>query len=179
MLALVENVFPPLPADTAVALGAFLSGRGVLDARTVFGIGWAANVGGATAVYWLGRRYGREFFKGRVGKKLLPEPVLAHIAAQYHRHGTYGIFLSRLLPVWRAVVPPFAGIAGLSPARTLIPLAVASALWYAALTFLVATLGANFDDVLHVLDRMNQVLMALAVATVVLAAIAIRRLLRR
>src|SRR5207249_11041054 len=89
-------------------------------------------------VYWLARRYGRDFLKEPTGRRLLTPPVLAHIEAQYQRHGTYGIFVSRLLPVWRAVVPPFAGIAGLSAPRALIPPALASALWYGLLTVLVA-----------------------------------------
>src|SRR6266700_1868451 len=115
----------------------------------------------------------------RSGRRLLPEAVLAHIAAQYHRHGLYGIFLSRLLPVWRAVVAPFAGIAGLPPAPTLLPLALASALWYGALTFLVTTLGANFDEVVRVLHRVNAVLTVVAVVAVGVAAFAIHRRLRR
>ena len=75
----------------------------------MFGLTWVANVGSASLVYWLARRYGRDFFKGPTGRRLLTPAVLAHIEAQYERHGSYGIFVSRLLPVWRAVVPPFAG----------------------------------------------------------------------
>ncbi len=123
----------------------------MLDPWAVFGIGWAANAGAATAVYWLARRYGRPFFAGRIGRRLLPEGVLAHIAAQYHRHGTYGIFL----------------------------LALASALWYGALTFLVTTLGANFDEVVRVLHRVNAVLAVVAAVAVGVAALTIRRRLRR
>jgi len=63
-LAGLENLIPPLPADTAVALGALLAGRGFLDARLVFGITWAANVGSGAAVYLLARRYGRPAFRG-------------------------------------------------------------------------------------------------------------------
>src|SRR2546425_9691287 len=79
VLAALENVFPPLPADTAVALGAFLAGRGRLDGWLVFGLTWGANVGSAAAVYGLARRYGRAVFRGEIGRKLLPEPVLAHL----------------------------------------------------------------------------------------------------
>jgi len=61
-LAALENFVPPLPADTAVALGAFLAGRGRLNLWTVFGLTWVANVASASLVYWLARRYGREFF---------------------------------------------------------------------------------------------------------------------
>ena len=55
LLAGVENIFPPVPADTAVAFGAFLAGRGRLDPWLVFGLTWSANVSTAAAVYLLAR----------------------------------------------------------------------------------------------------------------------------
>src|SRR5436309_959569 len=178
-LAAIESIFPPVPADTAVALGAFLAGRGVMNAWAVFLLTWVANVGSAAAVYGLGRRYGRDFFQGRLGRKLLPEPVLAHITAQYRRHGTSGIFLSRLLPVWRAVVPPFAGVAGVPPVRALVPLALASGLWYGGLTFFVATASANLQTVLAALGRVNSGLGAVALGVLIFLAVwTVRRLKR-
>src|SRR2546422_979764 len=178
-LAAIESIFPPVPADTAVALGAFLAGRGVMNAWAVFLLTWVANVGSAAAVYGLGRRYGRDFFQGRLGRKLLPEPVLAHITAQYRRHGTSGIFLSRLLPVWRAVVPPFAGVAGVPPVRALVPLALASGLWYGGLTFFVATASANLQTVLAALRRVNSGLGAVALGVLIFLAVwTVRRLKR-
>lgn len=179
MFAALENILPPVPADTAVALGAFLAGRGRLDGWTVFGITWAANTASAALVFWLARRYGREFFRGRVGRRLLPEPVLGHLETQYERHGIYGIFLSRLLPVWRAVVPPFAGIAGLAPARALIPVALASGAWYGALTLVVMRLGTDFDVVVAALGRINRVLGIAALVALATAVVLARRRLKR
>jgi membrane protein DedA with SNARE-associated domain len=162
-----------------VALGALLAGRGVLDAWTVFAVTWGANFTSASAVYWLARRYGAPFIRGRTGRRLLPESVLEHLEAEYRRHGAYGIFLSRLLPVWRAVVPPFAGVAGLSAPQALIPLALASALWYGALTFCVATLGTNLDAVVKALGRVNGVLGAVAVLALIFGVLFVRRRLKR
>ncbi len=179
VLAALENIVPPVPADTVVALGAFLAGRGILNAWAVFGLTWGSNVGSAVAVYALARRHGRAFFQGAIGRRLIPEPVLRHIEEAYHRHGTYGIFVSRLLPVWRAVVPPFAGVAGLSARRTVLPLALASGLWYGAVTFLVATLGTNFDVVVAVLGRVNRVLGVVGLGVLLLVVIwTVRRLKR-
>lgn len=158
VLAALENIVPPVPADTAVALGAFLAGRGTLNGWVVFLVTWVSNVGAAAFVYALARRYGRAFFKRPIGSKLLSERTLAHIDHAYHRYGIYGIFFSRLLPVWRALVPPFAGIAHLSAARTLIPVALASGLWYGTLTLLVMRLGTNFDVVLAQLGKANRLL---------------------
>src|SRR5205823_10767750 len=178
-LAALENVIPPLPADAAVALGAFLAGRGKLNLWTVFGLTWVANVASASLVYWLARRYGRDFFKGPTGRRLLTPPVLAHLEAQYRRHGAVGIFVSRLLPIWRAVVPPFAGIAGLSAPRALIPLALASGLWYGALTLSVATLGTNLDAVMSLLSHVNRALGAVALAALIFLGVRIARRLKR
>ena len=165
--AALENIFPPVPADTAVALGAFLAGRGTLDPWAVFGLTWTANVGSGAVVYFASHRFGRPFFQGKLGRRLLSEHAMGHIEREYRRHGTYGIFLSRLLPVWRGVVMPFAGIAGVPPVRALLPLALASALWYGLLTYLVTALGTNLDAVLRMVARVNGALAVVALAALV------------
>ena len=179
LLAAIENLFPPVPADTAVALGAFLAGRGVLDAWAVFAITWVCNVASAGLVYFVGRRYGRAFFTGRLGRRLISERALQHIEAAYAEHGSYGILLSRLLPVWRAVVPPFAGVAGVPAGRALGSIAVASAAWYGLLTYLVTTLGSNFEIVTRALGRVNLVLGIVAGLLVVLVVVWLWRRRRR
>lgn len=178
-LAAVENVFPPVPADTAVALGAFLAGRGIMDPWIVFGLTWIANVSSGAAVYALARRHGRAVFQGVLGRRLFSDATIARIEEQYERHGTWGIFLSRLLPVWRGLVMPFAGIARVPAWRALLPLAAASALYYGALTFLITTLGTNLEDVLRVVGRVNAVLAVLAGALLLALALWILRRLKR
>ncbi len=154
MVAAVENIFPPVPADVAVSLGAFLSGRGVMNAWLVFLLTWIANVGSGAAVYALARRHGRAVFQGVLGRRLFSDATIARIEEQYERHGAWG---------WRALVP----------------LAAATAVYYGALTFLIATLGTNLDDVLRVLGRVNAVLGVLAAVLLAGAAIWIVRRLKR
>lgn len=139
-----------------------------MNAWLVFGLTWVANVGSGAAVYALARRHGALVSRGFLGRHIFTPATVAHIAEQYRRHGVYGIFLSRLLPVWRAVVMPFAGIAQVSPARALIPLALASAIYYGGLTYLVSQLGTNLDDVLTFVRRVNLGL-AIVAAWLVLA----------
>lgn len=179
LFAALENFFPPVPADTVVALGAFLAGRGTLDPWMVFGIVWVANVGGAAALYGLARRYGRPLFQNPLGRRLLPATVLAHLERQYDRHGAWGIFLSRLLPVWRGVVTPFAGIAGLRPGRALPPVAFASAVWYGGLTALVVCLAPSLETVLIDLGHVNRVFGGAAlIVLAALVVIVLRRMKR-
>jgi membrane protein DedA with SNARE-associated domain len=155
ILAAVENIFPPVPADTAVALGAFLSRGGLVSAPVVFLITWACNVTSATAVYAAGRTVGRSFFTGRVGRRLLHPERLRQLEHLYHRHGTWGLFLSRFIPAVRAVVPSFAGVTRLSWPRYLAAVTVASGIWYGTLTYVAATLLQRLDDIGRLLGQIN------------------------
>lgn len=175
-LAAVENVIPPVPADTAVAIGAFLSAGGRVSAWFIFLVTWTANVTGATAVYVGARTAGRAFFRGRLGRRLLKPAALERLERLYARHGVWAIFVSRFVPGVRAVVPPFAGIAALGPVRTLAPVALASALWYGALTWAAATLVRNLEQIGRFVAGANRA--ALIVAGLA-AAVAVGVLLRR
>src|SRR5438270_1612844 len=174
-LAAIENIFPPVPADVSVALGAFLAGRGTMNAWLVFLFTWAANAGSGAAVYALARRHGVSLFRGVLGERIFSEKIVAHIEMQYRRHGAYGIFVSRLLPVWRGVVMPFAGIARVPAWRALIPLALASAVYYGALTYLVSRLGTDLDAALRVVRRVNTWLAVFGVVLILVIALWIIR----
>jgi membrane protein DedA with SNARE-associated domain len=175
-LSALENVFPPVPADTAVALGAFLARRGEVSVVPLAALCWAANVAAAAGTYAVGRSYGRGFFREGWGRKVLPPSTLAALEEAYGRWGTAGIFVSRFLPGVRAAVPPFAGVAGLSAARALVPAALASALWYAFLGFVGYEVAENWDAVKALVTGTNR---ALGIAAVVLALAALVWLRRR
>jgi len=145
----------------------------------VFILSWAANVGSGAAVYALARRHGAMVTSGFLGRHIFTPNTVAHIEEQYRRHGAYGIFVARLLPVWRGVVMPFAGIAGVPAWRALVPLALASGLYYGALTVVITTLGTNLEDVLRVLGRVNAVLAVIAVVLLLAAVLWTLRRLKR
>jgi membrane protein DedA with SNARE-associated domain/uncharacterized tellurite resistance protein B-like protein len=176
LLAAVENVVPPVPSDAAVALGAFLSNRGVTTPLGVFLVTWVANLAGAAAVYFVARRYGRSLFATSTGRRLLAPRSLAIIEREYLRFGVAGIFVSRFLPGLRAVVPPFAGLVNLSPLRTLVPMGVASAIWYGGITLLGSVIGAEWDRINRIILGVNR---TLGIATVVLVVAALIWYLRR
>ena len=151
-----------------------------MNAWVVFFLTWAANVGSGAAVYALARKHGPAISGGVLGRRILTPNTMANIAEQYRRHGVYGIFFSRLLPIWRAVVMPFAGMAGVSPARALIPMALASGAYYGALIYLLSRLGNNLDAVLLLLRHVNTGL-GIVAGTVLLIIVVwiVRRRLRR
>ncbi len=167
LLAAVENVLPPVPSDAAVALGSFLSHRGVTTPLAVFLVTWIANLLGAAGVYFAARRYGRRLFATPTGRRLLAPRSLALIEREYLRFGTVGIVVSRFLPGIRAVVPPFGGLVGLGAFRTLAPIGLASAIWYGGLTILGAVIGSEWERITGFIAGVNR---TLGIATLVLAA---------
>ncbi|MGB7211873.1 MAG: DedA family protein [Gemmatimonadales bacterium] len=139
-----------------MALGAFLSHRGVTSPWRVFGVAIVANTASAALVYWLARRFGPRFAGTSLGRRLLPPQTLATIDRKYVRWGLPAIFLCRLLPGIRAIVPPFTGIIGLSPRRALLPIAAASAIWYGFVTVAGVAVGAEWDTMARLLGAVNR-----------------------
>ncbi len=175
LTTLVENVFPPTPSDVAVALGGFLAQHGRVSPVWVWLVACAANLGGAVVVYLLARRYGRQFIASRLGSRLLPADAIVALEREYLRFGMAGIFLGRLLPGFRSVVAPFAGLVNLPALTALLPITVATMLWYALLTWAGVRLGAEWEAISHFVAQVNQTLGILAV----LAGIAILVLVLR
>jgi membrane protein DedA with SNARE-associated domain len=164
VLSALENVFPPVPADTAVALGAFLARRGEISVVPMAALCWLSNVASAAATYVFARRHGKAFFREGWGRRILTPRTLAVLEDAYHRWGVLGIFASRFLPGLRAAVTPFAGIAGLGAARALVPAAAASAIWYAFLAAAGYTLAQNWAAVKQLVADTNRVLAIVAIA---------------
>ncbi len=163
--AAVENVFPPIPSDTFVLLGGVLVDRGLLRADLVFVSAWLANNLLALFVYLMGRRYGRGIFRTRWGHWLLRPHQLERLTEFYVRYGTVTVLVSRFFPVFRVLIPAFAGISRLPFWRTAIPLGIASAVWYGVLLLAGIFASRNLPRMLSVFEAFN---MWLLIATIVL-----------
>lgn len=173
---IVENFFPPSPSDVFVVLAAFLSSRGDLDPLTIFLVAWGFGVFGAVIVYFSARHLGRRFLDSRLGRRMITPAAFAGIEREYLRFGVAGIFLSRMLPGFRAFVAPFAGFVSLPPRRALIPITLAAGTWYAGLTLLGTTMGSEWEAISGMLGRLNR---TLAIAAAVVAAVLLLWFLRR
>ncbi len=170
-LSALENVFPPVPADVAVVLGAFLARRGDVSVVPLGVLCWLANTVSSIAMYRFARSHGAAFFRQGWGSKLMPPAVMRALEEAYRRHGVAGIFVSRFLPGVRAAVTPFAGVVGMPAARALVPAALASAIWYAFLSAAGYTLAENWGAAKVLLGDANRVLGIVAIVAVLGAAV--------
>jgi membrane protein DedA with SNARE-associated domain len=160
--AAVENIVPPVPADTFVLLGAFLAESGRASPWLVFLCTWTANVASAVGVYFVARRFGNGFFATPVGHWLLRPRQLEQIGRFYARWGTPAILVSRFLPAFRALVPVFAGVTRTPLRRVILPLAVASGVWYGALVYLGALASRNWQAITAFVGRASATLLVIA-----------------
>ncbi len=74
------------------------------------------------------------------------------------------MFVSRFLPAFRAMVPVFAGVTKLPFGRVVLPVALASGIWYGALVVVGRFAGQNIDVIVEAFRHVNNVLIALAAA---------------
>lgn len=160
--AAVENLLPPVPSDTFVLAGGILADRGVLEPGLVLAVAWTSNVAVALGVYTMARRYGRGIFGTRWGHWLLRPHQLQRLAGFYARYGLGAIFFSRFLPVFRVLVPTFAGITRLGFWRTALPLTLASGIWYGVVVYAGMLASRNLSRLLGLFDLVNNWLLALA-----------------
>lgn len=151
-VAAAENFFPPLPADTVVALGSFLAARGEGTPYAAFLATWIGNVGGALVMYVLGRRYGARRLEQRLMGDKGPRAE-ARLRALYGRYGVAALFVSRFIPGVRALVPPFAGALRIPAGRAALAIGGASAVWYGIVSYVGFRAGADWRQLSALIAR--------------------------
>jgi membrane protein DedA with SNARE-associated domain len=169
-VAAAENFFPPLPADTVVALGSFLAAKGEGSVIVAFLVTWFGNVAGAMVMYVLGRKYGAERLERRLIGDKGPK-AQATLQTLYGRYGILALFVSRFIPGVRAIVPPFAGALRVPPFGATVAIAGASAVWYGIVSYLGFTLGGNWSRLMEMVADYGKLFAIGAAALVALGAL--------
>ncbi|MFL5617579.1 MAG: DedA family protein [Gemmatimonadaceae bacterium] len=175
--AAVENVFPPVPADTVVALGSWLAARGQGSAFWAFFATWVGNVAGAGAMYAVGRRHGTAWMHRRF-PALGDEQNERRLRELHGRYGTLSLVLSRFIPGVRALVPPFAGALRVPPITTMLALSLASAVWYGVISYVAFRAGADWGALMARITRYGR-LAAVGAAAMIAAGALVWWLRRR
>jgi len=167
IVAAIENVFPPIPADTVVALGSWLAGRGEGSVLATFATTWVGNVGGAAAMYFVGRRHGAGWMQRRF-PRLTDERSEERLRLMYGKYGIAALVVSRLIPGVRALVPPFAGALHVPPVQAIGAMAAASAVWYGIISYVAFHADAGWAELTHLIKRSGTLVTLVATALLVI-----------
>lgn len=177
LVAATENFIPPVPADVIVAFGSFLAARENRPPFLTVVAVVVGNVGGALAMFALGRRYGADWVRHHL-RRVMGETAEQRVQHLYNQYGLPALFLSRFLPGVRAVVPPLAGAIRVPAAGAIVAIATASTIWYAALAIIAYRLGSEWDRIVAAIKSF-QTIAAIVAGVIVAAAFAVWWLVRR
>ena len=177
LVAAAENFLPPIPADVIVAFGSFLAARSHRSPIPTIIAVVLGNVGGALAMFALGRRYGADWVRHHL-RRVMGESAEHRVQHLYNQYGLPALFVSRFLPGVRAVVPPLAGAIRVPAAGAISVIATASAIWYTTLAIIAYRLGSQWDRIVGAVKQFETIAGVVAGVVVVLA-IAVWWLIRR
>ena len=180
LAAFAENIFPPLPADTVIALGAFSAARGNGSALGAWSATMIGNIGGAMLMFTLGKRHGMPWLAKRM-PSVFAGNASEKFIERFNRQGIGAVVVSRFLPGVRAVVPPLAGALGIGALRAALAMSLASGAWYGLVCVLAFRAGADADALLARIGSQQRTagLIAVAVAGVSIAVFLVRRRLSK
>ena len=158
-LVVAGIIVPALPllfaVGAAVGLGHINGPYALACAAT------GAFVGDALS-FWIGRRWGTQL-RQRWPFSRYPQ-WLDRGEGLFRRHGVKSIFIARFVGAVRPFVPAIAGMLQMPVRRYALPSAVACLAWAAAFLAPGWILGASYDAVAAVADRLALVLLGLAAA---------------
>ena len=159
--SLGENLFPPLPGDTFLILGAVLVGRGQFDFLPAYLATTAGSLTGFMALFFIGRRWGRALFRSKANA-VFSEKHLHRVESWFGKYGYWIIAANRFLSGFRSVVSLGAGIAGMKPWPVFGLAVVSVALWNAILMGAGIWVGENWVRVVGQYQKGIFILLAAA-----------------
>ena len=151
-LAFLENVFPPAPADTIIAFGAFLAAQGQASLVWCLGAIIGGHLVGAGTVFGVGRRWGADRVRGWLAERGEAKAE-ATFEAWYRRYGFWALLVGRFIPFVRGVVPLAAGALRIPLWSVLTVVFLHAALWYGLITYAAYRVGENFDLLVAAMKR--------------------------
>ena len=166
-------LFPFLPGDSLVFTAGLLHGRLGLNLWVLAAIVVAAAFTGDQVGYWIGRRFGRRWFKDEA--RILKTRHLAEAESFFARYGGRALVLARFVPFARTFVPLAAGTAGYPYQRFIRWNLFGALLWGAGLT----SAGSLLGGIPFIADHIDTIALLIVAGSAIPAALEITRHVRQ
>jgi membrane protein DedA with SNARE-associated domain len=171
-VALLENLFPPIPSELVFPLIGFSAQTNDLGIAGAIGMALIGAVGstvGAVIIYYIALKLGLPAIT-RIGKRyhLISESDIKKTETWFVRHGELAVFLGRMAPGIRELISIPAGIAEMNIVRFTFFTFIGSCVWSLFLTligFFIGNAWINFyGDYSQVFDIAGIILILVIVA---------------
>jgi len=167
-LMLLETVFPPIPSEVIMSVAGVAAGQGKLDYWLVVASGTAGAMLGNILWYLAARALGIQRLEPiihRWGRWITMSWAEVQRAQRwFDEHGTFFVFLGRLLPTVRSLVSVPAGLLKMSFRRFLLASTLGTAAWTAILAGAGFKLGENYRDIDKIIGPAANAILVVLVA---------------
>lgn len=157
----LESVFPPIPSEVIMGFSGFLVSERVFSGWGVIVAALAGNIASASLIWWLGRRYGRDFLV-RWGKYI--GVTIAQIEKGerlFQRHGYKMVFFCQMVPLARSWIAFPAGVLQTKYLKFILVNSAGAAIWLSVLCYLGYVAGDNWSTISDTLKPFERVIVGL------------------
>lgn len=180
LLIMVENLFPPIPSEVILTFGGFMTTKSSMNIYGVVAASTLGSVGGAVALYYIGRVLSVkriERIVEKYGKFLRVEKKDVHKAnGWFEKYGAWTVFFCRFIPLIRSLISLPAGMSHMNIWLFLGLTALGTIIWNTVLVVIGASLGESWDSIVGYMDIYSNIVYAiLAFLVIVIASLFIKR----
>jgi membrane protein DedA with SNARE-associated domain len=149
LLSVLQSCCVPTSSEITLGFGGVLAAQGKLSLAGVIAAGASGELVGAYIAYTVGRTGGRAAVDRYGRYVLLTHRDLDRAEAWYNRHGPWGVFVSRLVPVIRNFVAVPAGVAEVPVIRFGVLTALGSLIWDGGMALIGYAVGSRYTHIMH------------------------------
>jgi membrane protein DedA with SNARE-associated domain len=164
----LETVFPPIPSEIIMSVAGVASGQGKLSFWLVVASGTAGAMLGNILWYLAARALGIQRLEPiirRWGRWItMSWSEVKQAERWFAEHGTFFVFLGRLLPTVRSLVSIPAGLLKMSFRRFLLASTIGTAGWTALLAGAGFKLGEKYRDIDKIIGPASNAILLILVA---------------
>jgi membrane protein DedA with SNARE-associated domain len=171
VLAALENLIPPIPAEVILPLIGYLAGQGRFALLLALAIASVSGTAGAVGLFalcrWLGEDKVRAFVN-RYGKFLLMrQKDIDRAHGWFERHGDATVLVTRMIPGLHSAISIPAGLSGMPLRSFTIYSFIGMTLWYAILMGFGWFLGYQWERVSEYVEIVQWIVLAAIAAAII------------
>ena len=167
-LMFLETVFPPIPSEIIMSVAGVAAGQGKLNYWLVVASGTTGAMLGNILWYLAARALGIQRLEPMIHRwgrwVTMSWAEVQRAQRWFDEHGTFFVFLGRLLPTVRSLVSIPAGLLRMSFRRFLFASTLGTAGWTAILSGAGFKLGENYRDVDKIIGPAANAILVVLVA---------------
>jgi len=164
---LLENAGVPVPGETVLLFASFLAyDEGELHLPYLILFGIAACTLGDNLGYFIGRRGGRPLLERYQHIFRIGDHTIRRGERLFERHGHIAIFFARFIFGMRVIAGPLAGVLCMPWRQFVLFNFLGASLWVTAISLAGYFFGSQWDTLVHVMGRVNLIIVILALALV-------------